>query len=71
MAWSKYVSDGYIVAVGPGDVGIPLEPGEYDKIMEAMAEKPEPVEGYGLRLRADYVWERYEINYKEDANGDL
>lgn len=69
--WSKYVVDGYIVAVGPGNVGEIIGEEEYLDIVAALETKPPFEEGYGVRLREDLTWEKFPYDYKDGDEDDL
>ena len=60
-------ADGYIVGVVSGHsvsgevVSEVVSEAEYQRIRAAIMDRPEPVPGYGWRLREDLQWERYEL----------
>ena len=56
-------SNGYIYGVASGDrlSGEIISREEYERIRAAIMDIPEPVPGYGWRLREDLQWEQYEL----------
>ena len=56
-------ADGYIVGVvsGRSVSGEVVSEAEYQRIRAAIMDRPEPVPGYGWRLREDLQWEQYEL----------
>ena len=55
--------DGYIYGVASGArvSGEIISREEYERIRAAIMDRPEPVPGYGWRLREDLQWEQYEL----------
>lgn len=65
--------DGYIYGVASGTrlSGGIISREEYERIRAAIMDRPEPVTGYGWRLREDLQWEQYELppspEFEEEA----
>ena len=67
----KLVLDGYIVAVGKGESGIPITDSQYNEIMAMLRNRPVPPAGYDYRLTDMMVWELYELPPVEEADEEI
>ena len=66
-------ADGYIVGVvsGRSVSGEVVSEAEYQRIRAAIMDRPEPVPGYGWRLREDLQWEQYELPPGPEPSGEI
>ena len=64
MRYYKVISNGYILAVGIGNGGEEIAETEYSEILSIIQSRPN--DGFGYRLKADLMWERYELPAVED-----
>lgn len=69
MKYTKYIVDGYILAVGNGGMGIEISEEEYEHIMTVIHNKPTPTESMDYRLTTELTWEPFEI-YDEESEED-
>ena len=60
MNYYKVISNGYILAVGTGNVGEKITESEYNEILSVIHSAPYK-DGYGYRLKTDLTWEEYEL----------
>ena len=60
MTFRKIVDNGYIVAVGKGNTGLPISGEEYEGILAVIQSKPPAANNTDYRLREDLIWEPYE-----------
>ena len=60
MRYFKSLSDGYIYAIGTGSGGIEITEAEYNEIMAIIQNCP-TADGKGYRLKADLIWEEYDL----------
>ena len=56
----KIEDNGYIKAIGTGNIGTEITEAEYNKIMEAIQKRPSDTDTVGYRLTTDLTWEQYE-----------
>ena len=69
MSYYKTESNGYILAVGTGNVGKAITETEYNNLLSVIHSAPSK-EGYGYRLRTDMTWEDYELPPIDDSEDD-
>ncbi len=60
MNYYKVISNGYILAIGTGNVGEKIAESEYNEILSVIHSAPHK-DGYGYRLKTDLTWEEYEL----------
>ena len=61
MRHYKISNNGYIISIGTGNGGTEITEEEYNSIMNAINNAPEPTEGIGYSLKEDLTWESYEV----------
>lgn len=66
-------NNGYIYCVASGSSlsGEIISREEYERIRAAIMDRPEPVPGYGWRLREDLQWEQYELPPGPEPSGEI
>ena len=60
MSYYKTESNGYILAIGTGNVGKEIPESEYNELLSIIHSVPNK-DGYGYRLKTDLTWEEYEL----------
>ena len=70
VRYYKYVNDGYIIMVGVGAGFTAIDEEEYQRIINAIKQKPADDEKIGYRLKEDLTYEAYELPVIEDGNYD-
>ena len=59
--YQKIIDNGYITGIVSGCSNGNITEAEYNSIMSAIQNRPEPPEGYGYKLKEDLTWELYEL----------
>lgn len=61
MRYYKVVSDGYILSIGTGSIGIEISEEEYNEILDIIRSKPAGSDTTDYSLRTDLTWEAYTV----------
>lgn len=69
MRYYKNTIDGYLVAVGTGNVGEEITETEYNSILSVIQSRPTS-ETQGYRLRTDLTWEAYDLPPEPEPSDD-
>lgn len=60
MRYYKLEDNGYITALGIGDIGTEITLDEYTAILDTMSSKPKDGNGTAYELKDDLTWESFE-----------
>ncbi len=67
MRYYKMIDSGHIVSVGIGSGGTEIDESEYRDLMSVIRKKPMANVGFDYRLKANLVWEEFELPEAEET----